>query len=281
MKDNALISAYRKPELFISLPSGGKYYNTKPKLSVDNELAIYSMTARDSLLTKTPDALFNGETNIALIKSCCPDIEDPKQVPVNDLLAILLGIRVASYGKDLDLDLKCPKCEFLNMLTTDCSTFLSSIKPTTADNSVTLKNGFIVKLKPYSLNDRTSLQIQQIKQQKLIQHIIAEAEDSDDDLEINEKVGHTFIEIAELTVDLITNCIHTVTIPDSDNPIEDDETIGEWLTTISSVDYNQIKDHIDELSKDHMDTTLHATCSECNHEWDTSVDLDISNFFEG
>jgi hypothetical protein len=281
MKDNALISAYRKPELFISLPSGGKYYNIKPKLSVDNELAIYSMTARDSLLTKTPDALFNGETNIALIKSCCPDIEDPKEVPVNDLLAILLGIRVASYGKNLDLDIKCPECEFLNMLTTDCSTFLSSIKHTTIDNSVTLKNGFKVKLKPYSLNDRTSLQIQQIKQQKLIQHIISQADDNDDDLEINEKVGHTFIEIAELTVELITNCIHTVTIPDSDNPIEDTDTIGEWLTTISSVDYNQIKDHIDELSKDHMDTTLHATCSECNHEWDTSVDLDISNFFEG
>jgi hypothetical protein len=283
MKDNALISAYRKPELFISLPSGGKYYNNKPKLSVDNELAVYSMTARDSLLTKTPDALFNGETNIALIKSCCPDIDEPSEVPVNDLLAILLGIRVASYGKKLDIDIKCPECDFLNMLTADCSSFLGSIKPTTDDSNVTLNNGFIVKLKPYSLRDRTTLQIQQIKQQKLIQHIVEDAEKEDelDELEINEKLGQTFIEIADLTVKLITNCIHSVIIPDTDEPITDADTVEEWLSSISSKDYDQIKEHIDNLSEDHMDTSLNATCTECNHKWSTEVDLDISNFFEG
>ena len=87
---NPLISAYRKPALYINLPSNGKYYDPKPKLSVDGELAVYAMTARDELITKTPDALFNGEATFSLIASCCPDIANPRQIPVNDLMVIML-----------------------------------------------------------------------------------------------------------------------------------------------------------------------------------------------
>ena len=72
---NPLIQAYRKPALYIALPSKGNFYKKKPKLSIDNELAVYAMTARDELITKTPDALFNGEATISLIRSCCPDID--------------------------------------------------------------------------------------------------------------------------------------------------------------------------------------------------------------
>ena len=68
---NPLIQAYRKPNMYVTLPSGGRFYKDKPKLSADNELAVYAMTARDELITKTPDALFNGEATVSLIKSCC------------------------------------------------------------------------------------------------------------------------------------------------------------------------------------------------------------------
>ena len=103
---NPLINAYRKPALYIPLPSTGRFYKTKPKLSVDNELAVYAMTARDELITKTPDALFNGEATISLLKSCCPDITEPESMPVGDLLVILIGIRQASYGKNIEMDVK-------------------------------------------------------------------------------------------------------------------------------------------------------------------------------
>ena len=62
---NPLLKAYRSSSLYISLPSGGKFYKEKPKLSADGELAVYAMTARDELITKTPDALFNGEATHA------------------------------------------------------------------------------------------------------------------------------------------------------------------------------------------------------------------------
>lgn len=274
---NPLVAAYRKPAVYITLPSGGKYYQEKPKLSVDDELAIYPMTARDELVTKTPDALFNGEATISMINSCCPDINDPNEMPVNDLMAVLIGIRIASYGSDLDVDVKCPQCEHVNQLSIDANKLMATLKPNETPETIELANGFRVKCKPYTLRDRTTLQVQQIKQRKLIESL-SDAKLSDEDREA--KFGKTFVELAELTVSLIANCINSVKIPDSET-IEDREQILEWLKTIVKKDYDLIKANIEGLSDNGMDTQFGANCQSCGHHWQTSIDLDVANFFAG
>lgn len=274
---NPLVAAYRKPALYVSLPSGGKYYLKKPQLSVDNELAVYPMTARDELVSKTPDALFNGEATISMIHSCCPDIEDPREMPVNDLLAVLIGIRIASYGDNLDVDVNCPECNHLNQLTVNANAILGSVGPTTNPDKVTLPNGFVIKTKPYTLQDRTTLQVQNIKQRKLIESL-ADANLTDEQREA--KFGQTFVELADLTVSLISNCIVGVQIPDSDNIVDRDQIL-EWLKTITKKDYDMIKETVEGLSNSKTESKFSANCQECNHSWETSVDMDIANFFVG
>lgn len=274
---NPLIQAYRKPSLYVTLPSGGNFYDPKPKLSVDGDLAVYAMTARDELITKTPDALFNGEATHAIIRSCCPDIMNPETVPVNDLLVILLAIRQATYGKELNVDLKCPACNEMNMLSIDANRVLSTAKKLTTDNTVTFENGFVVKVKPYNLKDRTLLQIQQIKQKKMIEGLISTSISEDERSEI---FGRTFVELADLTIQLVSNSIISVTPPDSET-VRDLETINEWLKTITKTDYEKIKDIVEKLSEPAIDTNFNATCQHCSHEWRTDVDLDIANFFAG
>ena len=274
---NPLIQAYRKPALYIPLPSGGKFYKKKPKLSIDNELAIYAMTARDELITKTPDALFNGEATISLIKSCCPDIEEPETMPVSDLLVILVGIRQASYGKHIDIDVKCPKCEFDNQLQLDANVMLSKTKTDIIEQSVSLPSDFKIVCNPYTLTDRTLLQVQQIKQGKMIQGLSSEKLD---DTQRQTLFGKTFVEIAELTVNLITNSVTSVQGKDTD-VITDKELIREWLQTITKPDYEIIRSKIEELSESGLETEFNASCQDCGHEWKTGVDLDVANFFEG
>jgi len=274
---NPLIQAYRKPSLFIALPSGGKFYKTKPKLSIDDELAVYAMTARDELITKTPDALFNGEATISLIKSCCPDIEEPETMPVGDLLVILVGIRQASYGKHIDLNVKCPKCDFENQLQLDANVMLSKTKIDPIEQSVTLPSDFKIVCNPYTLTDRTLLQVQQIKQGKMIQAL---AKETLDDTQRQDLFGKTFVEIAELTVDLITNSVISVQGKETDL-ITDKELIREWLQSITKPDYDIIRGKIEELSESGLETEFNASCQDCGHKWKTGVDLDVANFFEG
>lgn len=273
---NPLIQAYRKPNMYVTLPSGGRFYKDKPKLSADNELAVYAMTARDELITKTPDALFNGEATVSLIRSCCPDIKDPNNMPVSDLLVILVGIRQASFGKDIDVDVKCPKCEHQNQLTLDASAMLSNTKSTTSDQECMIQDDIKVTCNPYTLQDRTTLQVQQIKQQKMIASL---ADAKLDDKARQELFGKTFVEIAELTVALITNSIGSVNA--NGEVISDKEMIKEWLQTITKGDYDKIKNKVEELSQSGLETAFNAECQECQHKWKTGVDLDVANFFVG
>lgn len=274
---NPLVAAYRKPAVYIALPSEGKYYKNKPKLSVDNELAIFAMTARDELVTKTPDALFNGEATVNLINSCCPDIDDPNEMPVNDLMAVMIGIRIASYGASLDVDAQCPKCDHHNQLGVDSNAILASIKPNETPETVELNNGFRVKCKPYTLRDRTMLQVQNIKQKKLIESL-GDAKLTDEEREA--KFGKTFVELADLTVSLIANSISSVKIPEGDT-IDDRDLVLEWLGTITKKDYDKIKSTVEGLSNSGIETKFNAACQNCNHTWQTTVDLDFANFFAG
>lgn len=274
---NPLIQSYRKPALYVNLPTGGKYYDKKPNLSVDGEIAVYAMTARDELISKTPDALFNGEATISLIKSCVPDISSPGNMPVNDLLVLLIGIRNASYGDSIDVDVACPKCDHLNQLGVSSSALLGSVKQNETDDFVELDNEFKVYCKPYTLNNRTQLQIQRIKQAKLIESL-EDANMSDEERQT--RFGRTFVEIADITVKLIADRIVRVRSSD-DQIVEDSDMILEWLETITKKDYDKIKVCVEGLSESNIDTRFNAKCQNCEHTWSTTVDLDIANFFGG
>ena len=262
MSNNPLLNAYRVPSTYINLPSGGQYYTEKPKLSADGELAIYAMTARDEIISKTPDALFNGEATIALLESCCPDINDPKSTPVNDLMVILLAIRKASYGDNIDIDIKCPACDELNMLTMDINNILGNVKSNEISNILSLQDKFEVLLKPYNINDRTLIQIQQIQQERMIREL---ADTNLSDVDRNQKFGKTFVDISTLTINLMVNCIVSVTYDKEE--ITERETIREWLHNITKIDYDLMK--------------FKAVCQSCEHEWESEVDIDIANFFAG
>ena len=198
-------------------------------------------------------------------------------MPVSDLLVILVGIRQASYGKEIDIDVKCPKCDFENQLTLDANIMLSKTRSEPIERSVTLPSEFKIVCNPYTLTDRTMLQIQQIKQNKMIQGLASEKLD---DTMRQELFGKTFVEIAELTVDLITNSIVTVQGKETDL-IDDKETIREWLQNITKTDYEIIRSKIEELSESGLETEFNANCQDCGHNWKTGIDLDIANFFGG
>lgn len=106
MSEQSILSKYkRQPKIYLTLPSGGKFYAENPmEKSGSGEIPVYSMTAKDELLIKTPDALMNGEATVEVIKSCCPLISDPWQMPIIDIDAVLIAIRIATYGEQMEVN---------------------------------------------------------------------------------------------------------------------------------------------------------------------------------
>jgi hypothetical protein len=95
----------------LRLPSGGNYPQGVIKPTETGELPVYPMTAIDEIATKTPDALFNGQAVVDIIKSCVPDILDPWRISSADLDSILIAIRAASNGNNMEVNSTCPKCD--------------------------------------------------------------------------------------------------------------------------------------------------------------------------
>ena len=92
-ESNPLKQFFRRPAVYLKLPSGGLGYPEGAINLPDNgEIPIYPMTAIDEITSRTPDSLFNGVAVVELIKSCVPDIKDPWSVTNVDLDPLLVAI---------------------------------------------------------------------------------------------------------------------------------------------------------------------------------------------
>ena len=67
MNDNPLAKYFRKPTIYVQIPTGGKFNPEIPKTVLD-EVGILPMTAIDEISMQNPDELLNGEALINLIK---------------------------------------------------------------------------------------------------------------------------------------------------------------------------------------------------------------------
>ena len=108
---NPLKQFFRQPAIYLQLPSDGRHWQDQSLTMPENhELPVYPMTAIDEITYRTPDALFNGQAVVNVIQSCVPAVKDGWAVPGIDINALLIGIRIASYGHDLEIGTKCPEC---------------------------------------------------------------------------------------------------------------------------------------------------------------------------
>ena len=106
---NPLQKYFRQPKNYMRLPSRGQYYPPGTlDMPVTGELPVYAMTAKDELPFKTPDALMNGQATVDVIQSCVPNIKNAWLMPSIDLDAVLIAIRVATYGESMDVSITVP-----------------------------------------------------------------------------------------------------------------------------------------------------------------------------
>ena len=111
LQSNPLSQFFRQPAIHIRLPSGGKFYPVGSiNMPPNGELPVLPMTAVDEITYRTPDALFNGSAVVSVIQSCVPSIKDAWQMPSQDIDAVMIAIRIASFGHGMDINTQCPAC---------------------------------------------------------------------------------------------------------------------------------------------------------------------------
>lgn len=273
--DNPLRKYFRQPAIYVKLPSGGKYY---PQGTLDmppnGEIPILPMTAVDEITSRTPDALFNGSAIMEIMRSCVPNIRDPWVIPSLDLNTLLVAVRMASYGHEMEINTTCPNCGEKHPLTLDLRQVLDSITPADYDAVVTAGD-LTINFCPMSYRQVNEAAKVQFEDQKLIQ-MLSNSELTEDDK--MHRLTDAFKNITNMTINAIAETIQSIK---TDNIlVTEHQQIAEFLTNCPKSMFEIVKTHAIKLREETDLKPLHIICDKCEHQYDQPFTLDMSNFFE-
>jgi len=277
-QNNPLSQFMRMPEIFITLPSGGKFnHPADVELSMSGELGVAAMTTKDDLTLKSPEGLLNGESISSIIQSCCPGIKNVRNLPAPDLDVILLAIRHATYGDDMDFDIKCPNCDHEELYSMSISESLSNMEFLEDEYFVTFANNVKVYVKPFTYELSVKESLQKYHEAQAVKLLV------DEDLNLNPEKATEFTKslhnLADLMTELCSHCIVKILDPE-DNQLEaTDEQINEWIKFLPRGDAELIQNKIAEINSIGTPKEKTVICAKCEHEWKANVSIDPASFF--
>ena len=274
MQTNPLQKYYRQPKIYLSLPSKGKFYPAGAINGDPNNLPVFGMSAMDEIMFKTPDALFNGDATVEVIKSCIPGILHPWVMPQLDIDACLVAIRIATYGQTIETKFTCKSCGEENKFDLDLSKTLDYFMSLTYETSV-IAGPLLVNLRPLTYKELTQYNIKSFElRRKLYQ--TADLKDLSEE-EKNTRLNETYKEIGLLTAQGFRTCISSIEADDVE--VTDEAQITEWLEHSDKEFFDSIVDHLTAQSEKWKIQDQQVNCANCEEPNTVSLGLDNSNFF--
>lgn len=274
MDSNPLKQYFRQPAIYVRLPSQGQHYADDSLIKTPNdEYPVLPMTTLDEITYRTPDALFNGQAVVGVIQSCMPNIKNAWKIPSIDVDTILVAIRVATYGHNLDITTKCPSCETEADYDVDLRVIMEQIKKPNYDKCVEVGD-LKIFFKPMNYKEMNDSSMEQFEEQKAIA-VMTESDSSEQ--EKMRLLGDMLKKISAMTTRALAENISLVQTPSAQ--VTEQEHIAEWLANCDRVMFGQIRDHIIATKKEGEIPPLKIKCGNCQHEYEQQFTLDMASFF--
>lgn len=272
---NPLRAHFRQPAIYLRLPSQGRFWNSGLDLPPNKEIPVFPMTARDEIMLKTPDALMNGQGVVEVVQSCCPNITNAWDAPVVDVDAILIAIRIASYGNSMTVDSICPHCSAENTYDIDLSNYLDNIK--VPDYSQKLEHDNIkIKLKPQDYASSNETNKITYQQQRVLENL--KGLEGQDDLVVAE-YGKHLKKLVDLNAKFLVDNTEYIEISDSGTIVDNPEFIREFYFNCDADVCKELRNVIDKFNQDGAIKPRTAQCDSCKKEYDVPLIFDYANFF--
>jgi len=257
--ENPLTKFYRTATTSVKLPSRGRYYEENTvTLNDDGEISIFPMTA--------------------LIKSCVPDVSNPKKLLSCDIDVLMIAVRVASYGDNASMDADCPKCGTENTFTLNLDTLLNHTETLEDSYEVILDNNLTVYITPGRFDGLVKQQKAAFQNTKLEQAIINPDLSDEQRMKILSRV---FEQVSKFNFEIVHEAVQKVLFTDDEGElveITNKNHIGDWLMNIGKATSDKIEEKIAEINKVGIEKTLTATCTKCEHTWEARIEFNPVNF---
>lgn len=272
---NPLSQYFRQPSIYIKLPSKGQYYPPGALEMPDNgELPVLPMTAIDEITYRTPDALFSGQAVVNVIHSCIPAIKNAWAIPSIDIDTILVSIRIASYGHDLNFATVCPACTNTDDYGVDLRTVLESIR--SPDYTQPIRQGDIeIYFRPMTYKNLSDNNKVQFDEQRIFQSLNNTTEEADA-AQVT-AMGQALKRMTEITVSALSQSIMTIKTPTA--LVTEPEYIAEFMKNCDSGLFNRIQTYVVEHKSEAEMKPVLIKCANCSNEYQQAITLDMTNFF--
>ena len=280
-KSNPLAGFMRQPKIYISLPSGGAYWPQNAiQVPENGQFPVYSMTAKDELVFKTPDALMNGQAVVDVIQSCIPNIKDAWKTPNIDLDLILVAIRIATYGEMMEISHVVPNINEVVEHQIDLRIMLDQLSVNRWEDAVEINEQLTCFVRPLTYKHVTMTSMKAFETQRLMQAV------NDDDISDEKKLevfNQSFSKMTDITVDLVADTVQAIQTPDT--LVKEPAYIKEFLKNADADLYKKINDHIAKMKKITGLQPLVMTSSAEHRElgapetYEVPIGLDNSDFF--
>lgn len=275
---NPLQQFYRQEAFRVKLPSRGNFYDPSiVEFDDDIEIGILPMTSHDELALKNPDSLLSGKALVDVIKSCVPEVKNPRKLLACDIDALMISIRRASYGEEADLTTNCPKCDTENTYGIDLETLINQSETLDSSYEVILPQGVTVFLTPgtyETLVKQYKVAFENTKAQRAVASTINE----EAALQIFSKA---FQSMSKLNFELIVNSIMKIVFTDEsgeEKEVANKKHIGEFISNIDKKSVDIIDKKLAEINAIGVTRTFSAVCNECGNKWEADVEFNPVNF---
>lgn len=277
VQNNPLSKYFRQPILYINLPSRGKWYpNGSLDMPVTGSLPVYAMTARDEITLKTPDALLSGQSSVTVIESCCPSIKNAWKLPIVDLDTILIAMRIATYGKEMEFTTICPHCKTKNEHAVDLTVLLTQVKLADWDTP-TIVGGLEIYLKPQTYEEFNQNSQMNYEEQRLLQLV------SNEEIDEKEKLvrfNQIFNNLVETGISQVAKSISYIKTEDG-STVTDVAFIIEFLSNCDKAVWEQLQERMADM-RALTQLKVSTTCEnpDCQESYETPFVFEQSSFFE-
>lgn len=275
-KGNPLVKWHRKSQVQINLPSRCYYYEPDDiQLSANGEVAIFGMTSMDELILKSPDALFNGSALEQVIASCVPAIKNPKKLCHQDIEALMLGIKMATYGHFTNVSSRCPHCNHENEYEIDLNYFIQNMTYLTEPHPIRLDDNLLVYIRPRNFELDNKYSVLSIEQTQIVKQLSDQNLDEETKIQI---VSDTYTKLRNMTLDLMIESIDSII---ADGQIVDNKDyIFDFIVNADRRLIDPINDAIISLNQPCINKDLNVVCENCEKTHITGVEFNPANFFD-
>jgi hypothetical protein len=278
---NPLANYMRQPKIYITLPSRGEFW---PKGSIDfpenGELPVFSMTARDELLFKTPDALMNGQAVVDVIQSCIPAIKDAWETPTIDLDTILIAIRLATYGEKMPFTHKVPGTTEDVEYDIDLRMLLDQQHNNHWIEQVAINSEFIIYVKPLTYRHMTQTNLKSFETTRILNMVNDENMPDEKKLEM---FNTSFNNLTKVTVDLMSSSVYKIVT--SSGEVTDTQYISEFINNADKELFDVVQKHLSALKENNelkplkFETTEEQRAAGAPETYEIPINFNDSDFF--